>query len=434
MDGADRFAGGAIVENLDDIFEIAEITGGDSRNILVVGDPDGNIIVGSATLIVEPWTGRVTLDNKGNVALDDTGFLNELYVITLTGGNAARVLVRDTGEGSGVDEIVINGTGEADQITLEAIGSGQTRIGSVVFGDLASPERDIVTYRQMEFVSVNTLGGDDRVLSNDTASVTIINLGTGDDEIVIATVPLKPDTGNRTLEYPEGVPVVDTENLTNGNSNVMFIMGQDQNDRFEVNYNRAQLYLHGGSGDDRFLLKTFLVLREDMDNPEEITNLAKLFGGEGHNRYSYLENGPVEINGGPGIDTLVVVGTPIGDIFVITNNVIAGAGRVVSFRNIEAIEVDGGGGADDIYVLSTSDDFTTTIRGGSGDDTIHIGGDHPPLVFDPPAFEYQPPAISVELPPTLEYVTETINFGTRVFETGIGLYRFFISGEGDQGG
>src|SRR5207247_10947510 len=126
---------------------------------------------------------------------------------------------------------------------------------------------------------------------------------------------LAPATGNSTLECPDGVPVVDTQNLTNGNSNVMFILGEAQNDQFEVNFNRAQLYLHGGKGDDRFLLKTFLVLKEDAANPDEITNLNNVFGRTRSNRYSYLENGRVKINGGPGIDTLVVVGTPIAAPF-----------------------------------------------------------------------------------------------------------------------
>ena len=249
------------------------------------------------------------------------------------------------------------------------------------------------------------------MLSNDTASVTLVSLGEGDDAIVVGTVPLKPDPGNRTLEFPEGVPVVDLDNLTNGNSNLLFMLGERGNDNFEVNFNRAQLYLHGGQGDDRFLLKTFLVLREDADDPDEITNLAKVFGGEGSNRYEYLQNGPVAINGGPGTDTLVIVGTPIGDVFVVTSTVIAGAGRIVNFRGIEAVEIDGGGGDDQIYVLSTDDQFTLTINGGSGDDVIHLGGDHPPLVFDPPPFTYQPPAIQVQLPPTLVFVPETRSFG-----------------------
>ena len=147
--------------------------------------------------------------------------------------------------------------------------------------------------------------------------------------------------------------MADVENMTNGNSAILFVLGGDQNDRFEVNHNRAKLYLHGNAGNDRFLLKTFLVLRENPDNPDEVTNLAKVFGGTGMNRYDYLQNAPVFINGGPGIDTLVVIGTPIGDIFVVTDNCIAGAGRVVTFTGVEAVEVDGAGGPDEIYVLST---------------------------------------------------------------------------------
>ena len=71
--------------------------------------------------------------------------------------------------------------------------------------------------------------------------MTIIDLGGGDDEIVVGTVPLIPDPGNRTLEFPDGVPVADTENMTNGNSAPLFVLGDGKNDRFEVNHNRAKL-------------------------------------------------------------------------------------------------------------------------------------------------------------------------------------------------
>ena len=92
---------------------------------------------------------------------------------------------------------------------------------------------------------------------------------------------------------------------------------------------------------------------------------------------------------------IVIVGTPIGDTFVITNNYVAGAGRIVNFTGIEALEVDGAGGPDVFYILSTNPDLVTTIVGGSGDDTIHLGGNPPPLVFDPPSFTYQPPSFTV---------------------------------------
>ncbi|HEY3484076.1 MAG TPA: hypothetical protein VGK49_01775, partial [Ilumatobacteraceae bacterium] len=222
-------------------------------------------------------------------------------------------------------------------------------------------------------------------------------------EIVIGTVPLIPDPGNRTLEFPDGVPVVDTANMTNGNSAPLFVLGEGNNDRFEVNHNRGKLFLHGGSGNDRFLLRTFLVMRENPEDNQEVTNLATLFGGAGTNRYDYLQNAPVFINGGPGIDTIVVIGTPIGDTFIITDVSIVGAGRITTFLNIESIEVDGAGGPDTIWIMSTAQGMSTTVIGGGGDDTIHLGGTPPPLVLDPPPFVYTPPPIVIEQPPEIVF-------------------------------
>ena len=398
----DRFAAGAIVEVLINrvagqdanvIFERAIINGGATNNTIVVNDIDNTIEVGGQTLTAKPWNGRVTLDNQGN----EEAFV-EHFIVTIPLDNGGRIEIVDTGGPSGVDILIIYGTNQADDIVLNAAGSGSFRVGSVVAREVSST---LITYRNVERVIINTLGGSDRVLANDTVVPTIINLGGGDDEVVIGTVPLIPDEGNRTLEFPDGVPVADTEAMTNGNSATLFIFGQGQNDRMEVNHNRAALYLHGGAGNDRFLLKTFLVLKENPENPDEVTNLTNLFGGTGTNRYNYLQNAPVFINGGPGIDVIVVIGTPIGDVFVITENYIAGAGRIVTFTGVEAVEVDGAGGPDEIYVLSTGDSFETTVTGGSGDDTIHIGGDHPPLIFDPPEFTYVPPPIEVSLPPEL---------------------------------
>ena len=158
------------------------------------------------------------------------------------------------------------------------------------------------------------------------------------------------------------------------------------------------LYLAGDEGDDTFLINTFLVLKQNPDKPDEVTNLTTLFGGTGSNRYQYLQNAPVSINGGSGYDTIIIVGTPIDDTFIITNTYIAGAGRIVNYTNVESIEVDGGGGNDSIYVLSTDPALTVTVNGGSGDDTIYIGGTAPPLVYDPPPFTYTPPAYHITTP------------------------------------
>ena len=424
-DSFSRFAAGGTVESLGGIFEFAEISGSTDRNLLIVGSADGVVSVGSTDYTAGIWTGNVELDNK-NLTTGDETHLAELYVLALSGEDGGRVDIVDTGVGSGRDELIILGGEKADTVNSNAFGFGSGRTGVLTFTAFESERPDVVYFRGIELVSIDTGGGDDNILSDDTAATTFIATGSGDDSITIGTVPLIPDPGNRTLEFPEGVPIADTDNMTNGASNPLFIFGEDQNDRFEVNFNRGRIYLHGGDGDDRFLLKTFLVLRENPEGNEDVTNLANVFGGTGSNRYEYLQNGAVQINGGPGVDTLVVVGTPIADTFVVTESIVAGAGRVVGFRNIEALEIDGAGGNDEIYVLSTNESFTTTIVGGSGDDTIHFGGDHPPLVFDPPAVSYTPPPIQVELGSELVYDTITQNFGDYTFAFDFGWWGNFL--------
>ena len=54
--------GGAVVESINGLFEIAILTGGRSNNTLVVNDSDNVIYVGGVARAVTPWQGRVTLD------------------------------------------------------------------------------------------------------------------------------------------------------------------------------------------------------------------------------------------------------------------------------------------------------------------------------------------------------------------------------------
>ena len=95
--------------------------------------------------------------------------------------------------------------------------------------------------------------------------------------------------------------------MTNGNSNSLFVFSYDQDDAFDVNFNRAKIFLHGGAGDDRFVRKTFLVLKENTEDAEEVTNLTNAFGSADQS-VRLLDKGPAFINR-DGIDTLVVIGT-----------------------------------------------------------------------------------------------------------------------------
>ena len=188
-DTGDRFDTGAVIEDLihrrasdptdgQAIFELAIISGGPSNNTIVVNDGDNKFtVLGVGELTGLPWQGRATVDNLGN----EEAFV-EHYLITIPLGNSGRIEIVDTGGTSGVDLLVVNGTNEADNLVLNAAGSGSFRSGQVVATEISNT---LVTYRNVERVIIATFGGADRVLSNDTVVPTVINLGGGDDEIVI---------------------------------------------------------------------------------------------------------------------------------------------------------------------------------------------------------------------------------------------------------
>ena len=325
----EQWSASSVVENLKGIFQVALLTGGNGNNTMVVNAIDGTIWVGGVARTVTTWNGHAILDNASNTS----NTLPEYYVITIKPGSAAVIDINDSGGGSGQNDVVVFGSNQPDTVQLNSAGSGAFAVGFVL---ATVTSQTNISFQGVQRLEVFLLGGNDNVLSNDTAVTTIVDLGSGDDSIVVGTVPLVPDPGNRSLEFPEGVPVADTKHMTNGNTAPMFALGGTQNDNFEVDHNRGMLYLAGDAGDDTFLLKTFLVLRENPNQPDEITNLTTLFGGSGSNRYEYLQNAPVFINGGSGFDTIVIDGTPLDDTFVITSTYVAGAGRIVNFVNIES--------------------------------------------------------------------------------------------------
>src|SRR4029079_17168003 len=188
----DRWDGLSIVEDLKFIFEEAELRGGTGRNVMVVGDADGRIRVGDGTRTVAEWTGRVSLDNADNT--ENT--FPEYYVLNVVGGHASRISIRDTG---GHDMLLVFGTDDADSVGLNAAGIGAARAGFITVGQRGadgSDFRDSVLYRGVELVQIDLLVWPDTVVSDDTATMTLINLGGGDDTIVIGTVPLIADPGN----------------------------------------------------------------------------------------------------------------------------------------------------------------------------------------------------------------------------------------------
>ena len=100
-------------------------------------------------------------------------------------------------------------------------------------------------------------------------------------------------------------------------------------------------------------------------------------GGAGQDLIQYAVNAPVNIDGGDGFDTVVVIGTEFNDDFVVTPNGVFGAGLNVNFVNVEAVEIDGGAGNDRFFILGTNPNWTTTVTGGLGSNLFSVGGQTP---------------------------------------------------------
>jgi Ca2+-binding RTX toxin-like protein len=223
-------------------------------------------------------------------------------------------------------------------------------------------------------VTINGLGGADRFYSDDTSAMVTLDGGRGDDIFqigqVFGTARISPfvatgdevSTNETTLGF-----------LSVGNSLPMVANGGLGNDTFNIYSNKALTKLFGEDGDDTFVVRAFVL----KASPGVLAGGGdtELFGGGGADTVMYNLNAPLKIDGGAGVDKVVVLGTEVGDSFWITESGIYGAGLNVAFEGVELAEVDGLEGDDTFYVTSTSAKMAVTVIGGLGADVINVGAD-----------------------------------------------------------
>jgi hypothetical protein len=125
----------------------------------------------------------------------------------------------------------------------------------------------------------------------------------------------------------------------------MTINGGGDNDDFEVNRNTGELFLNGDAGNDVFILNTLITGGD-----------SNVSGGGDADLITYLQNAPVHINGGDGFDTIIVNGSKLNDVFIITGTTIEVVGsRLVDYTGIESLEANGRRGNDTFHVNTTVD-------------------------------------------------------------------------------
>ena len=143
-----------------------------------------------------------------------------------------------------------------------------------------------------------------------------------------------------------------------------------------VYHNLAPLQLFGDDGDDCFLIRAFAL----VGSQEDLRERTDVSGDAGADMIRYAVNAPVNIDGGDGFDTVIIIGTEFNDDFVVTENGVYGAGLNILFTRVETVEVDGAEGDDRFFILGPGRSQINKVTGGLGSDTFFINGATPDVV------------------------------------------------------
>jgi Ca2+-binding RTX toxin-like protein len=238
---------------------------------------------------------------------------------------------------------------------------------------------------------VRGFGGNDVFAVDDNAAITTLDGGLGNDAFQIGQMYGAPrvapaidpaGTANPPNLAPEdsfSTIRVTRGDLSRGASFSLVAMGDKGDDIFTVYSNKAELRLEGNDDNDTFIVRAFVLADQNYQaltfGGVSTENTTLIQPGDGDDLVQYNINAPVDVDGGRGFDKLVVLGTEFADNFVITDEAIWGAGLKVSYKNVEAVEVDGLEGNDQFFVQSTAPRVITSIIGGLGSDTIDVASD-----------------------------------------------------------
>ena len=326
---------------------------------------------------------RDTVDLDGGAGTDN-------YVVNTWGSDAAGahdyiVNVFDSGApDDGADVLTINGGDAADvfllrraSALLEGVSAPSTANTPAFVALLHGTLEDVRNQVRQDIERVNYDenvngrlivqggAGDDYFASDDNSAITTLDGGAGNDTFQIGQVFGSPRISAPAGTSPASVApgneffTVETTRgwLSRGATFPLTVYGGTGNDQITVYSNKAELRLEGNAGNDAFVIRAFALVSGLGVSTEGKT---QAIAGEGEDTIQYNINAPVDVDGGPGFDKVVVLGTELNDNFVITDEGVFGAGLNVRFTGVEAVEVDGLEGDDDFFIQGTRQGFVTT--------------------------------------------------------------------------
>ena len=299
---------------------------------------------------------------------------DDSYIVNMMGGgNRAYTNVMDSGKNDASDSLTINGTVNADEFLIRASDLGLGMVASLpeIQTDPNSPASRTQIERVnfwnvggektgVENLAVNAGAGDDKISIDGTLSTIAIDAGAGNDTVTVGQMFDSKRTTDANLSNVQPKDVFGTTEttqgyLSNGVEHATSIVGGEGNDTFNVLHNKAAVSLSGGLGNDTFNVAMFQEKHED-----ETTSI--------------VENGPVTLIGGAGIDKMSIAGSEGDDTFVISHGRIFGEGIDVQTVSIEDKNVYGGDSDDSFYVLDSEAKEITKLYGNKGNDSFYNGG------------------------------------------------------------
>ena len=325
------------------------------KNFEIPADAKSSNTAGNDTILA--GNGSDFVDGQGG---DDT------YKIQIMGGsNHAITNVMDSGTTDKGDSMTVNGTIVADDMLVRASEAGLGFVAKLPSQEDAQIER--VNFWNvgggdtgLENIALNTGAGDDKIAIDGTLSTITIDAGAGDDTVTVGQLfeserttdkdhsNVKPNDVFKTIKTSQGY-------LSEGVKHSTSIVGGEGNDTFNVLHNEAAVSLSGGLGNDTFNVAMFQQINADKSK-------------------SIVENGPVTLIGGAGLDKMSIVGSDGDDDFVISQGRVLSNGIDVQAVSIENKNVYGGDGDDSFYVLDTAKDEVTKLYGNKGNDSFYNGG------------------------------------------------------------
>jgi hypothetical protein len=281
---------------------------------------------------------RLTLDGVGPGAPRKFFGGDGNDVLTLTNGAGATITF-DGGAGT-ADEIVLLGSDADDDIvnlsvnTIDALGYTAT-----------------YTTPATERMTVNTMGGVDRITLGATLRAKTTVIGGAGDDVFHLDPPETDFYGNRlgsivTLFGGDGTDAIDYS-------------GGALNDTLALH---ATKIVHGSIYDVAYIAELeHVTLRGGIGNDQIVSDASTV----GMTLYA---------DGGDGSDSVRFAGGTGSDAIAITPASITAAERAVGMAAIEAVSVNGALGNDEVTISGSAPGTAVTVSGDGGDDVLNVNG------------------------------------------------------------